>query len=158
MGSIGVTAVLLQDHSDAAQAIREISALSDEGYLPPQARASGLWTTVRSNFAQLQREHSDQLAADLDMLRPLLGNDANITLWLADGSGRIVRWSSHDRLYRRPENMRSVPVGHDSPWIAGQSLGRSDLLAKNLANEGSTRRWRSVVAAHAHQHYPEARR
>ncbi|WP_091935704.1 SIR2 family protein [Blastococcus sp. DSM 46786] len=145
--AIGVAAVLVQDHSDAAQAIREISALTQPGYLAPKIRAGTLWTAIQGDFDRLQREHSDQLADDLARLRPMLGDNANMTLWLADGGGQIVRWSSHDRLYRHPEQLRSVPVGHDSPWIAGQCLGLSDILARDLSEEASTRRWQSVVAA-----------
>lgn len=145
--AIGVTAVLVQDHSDAAQAIRELSALSDPDYLDPRTRASSLWSAVRSNFDQLQKDHSDRLAEDLNRLQPFLGDDANITLWLADGNGQIVRWSSHDRLYRKSEQLRSVPVGYDSPWIAGQCLGKSDPLARDITDDTSTRRWRSVVAS-----------
>lgn len=145
--SIGVSAVLVQDYSDAAQAIRELSALNDVDYLAPKVRAGALWDGIQGDFEQLQREHSDQLARDLTRLRPVLGDDANMTLWLADGAGHIVRWSSHDRLYRGAEQLRKVPVGHDSPWIAGQCLGRSEILARNLSEAMSTRRWQSVVAA-----------
>ncbi|QRK07329.1 SIR2 family protein [Archangium violaceum] len=145
--SIGVSAVLVQDHSDAAQAIRELSALNRADYLAPKVRAGALWDAIKGDFDQLQPEHSDQLARDLTRLRPVLGDDANMTLWLADGAGQIVRWSSHDRLYRSPEQLRTVPVGHDSPWIAGQSLGSSDIWARDLSEAMSTRRWQSVVAA-----------
>ncbi|TYP87432.1 SIR2 family NAD-dependent protein deacylase [Blastococcus xanthinilyticus] len=145
--SIGVSAVLVQDYSDAAQAIRELSTLTEPGYQAPKVRAGALWDAIRGDFAQLQQEHSDQLADDLTRLRPLLGDDANMTLWLADGAGQIVRWSSHDRLYRSPAQLRRVPVGHDSPWIAGQCLGRSEILARDLSEAMSTRRWHSVVAA-----------
>jgi hypothetical protein len=145
--SIGVSAVLVQDYSDAAQAIRELSTLTEPGYLAPKVRAGALWDAIRGDFDQLQQEHSDQLADDLTRLRPLLGDDANMTLWLADGAGQIVRWSSHDRLYRSPAQLRRVPVGHDSPWIAGQCLGRSEILARDLSEAMSTRRWHSVVAA-----------
>ena len=146
--AIGVTAVLLQDHSDAAQAIREMTELAAPDYRAPRVRAAGLWERHEWDFQSLQPAHSDQLAADLALLSPHLGDEANMTLWLADGEGQLVRWASHDRLYRAPEQLRRVAVGHDSPWIAGQCLGRADVLARNLPGEVvRTRRWRSVVAA-----------
>jgi hypothetical protein len=145
--AIGVKAVLVHDHSDAAQAIREMTELSKPGYRAPQLRAASLWELHEQDFQSLQVGHSDQLGADLDLLRPQLGDDANMTLWLADGRGQLVRWASHDRLYRSPEQLRRVAAGHDSPWIAGQCLGRADVLARNLPGEPGTRRWRSVVAA-----------
>jgi hypothetical protein len=150
-GAIGVSAVLVQDHGDAAQAIREVTYLSDPdraaSYAAPAQRAGRLWSTVRDQFDELQREHSDQIAEDLTHLRSVLGPEANLTLWLADGQGNIVRWCSHDRLYRQADLLKSVVVGHDSPWIAGQCLGRSDILARDLTEGTATGRWRSVVAA-----------
>ncbi|SFT79004.1 SIR2-like domain-containing protein [Geodermatophilus amargosae] len=145
--AIGVQAVLVHDHSDAAQAIREMTELSRLDYRAPQLRAASLWQRHERDFRRLQVEHADQLGEDVEILRRHLGDDANMTLWLADGRGQLVRWASHDRLYRSPEQLRRVAVGHDSPWIAGQCLGVADVLARNLPGETATRRWRSVVAA-----------
>ena len=145
--AIGVQAILTHDHSDAAQAVRELPALTSEGYQPPQARAAALWTAHLEDFTSLQQQHAQLLEEDLELLRPHLGERANLTLWLGDGEGQLVRWAAHDRVYRHPDHLRRVPTGHDSPWIAGQCLGRDDILARDLAETVSTRRWRSVVAA-----------
>lgn len=76
-----------------------------------------------------------------------LGPDSNLTLWLADGEGNLVRWASPDRVYLGPARLRRVPIGFDSPWVAGQCLGRDDLLARDLTGpRGPTQRWRAVVA------------
>jgi hypothetical protein len=146
-GGIGVQAILIHDHSDAAQAVRELPFLTSRDYQPPRARAGVLWAAHLDDFTSLQRQHPQELQDDLQLLRPHLGEGANLTLWLSDGRGQLVRWAAHDRMYRHPDHLRRVPTGHDSPWIAGQCLGRDDILARDLAETVTTRRWRSVVAA-----------
>ena len=145
--SIGITPVLTHDHSDAAQAMRELSALGQQGYLAPQQRTEALLAAHQERFDDLQREYAQQLNDDLEVLRPHLGQSANLTLWLADGQGSVIRWASNDRIYRSPADLRSVPSGYDSPWIAGQCLSREEVIAAELSHDGSIRRWRSVVAA-----------
>jgi hypothetical protein len=145
--SIGVQATLTHDHSDAAQAVRELPFSTGGDYQPPQARAAALWAAHLDDFTSLQRQHPQELEDDLQLLRPHLGEGANLTLWVSDGRGQLVRWAAHDRMYRHPDHLRRVPTGHDSPWIAGQCLGRDDILARDLAETVATRRWRSVVAA-----------
>lgn len=146
--AINVQAVVLQDHADAAQVLRELPYLHRSAYSPPQERAQALWERHREDFTRLQGEHAAQLEADLARLRPHLGDQANLTLWLADGTGQLIRWAAQDRLYRHPDQLRRVAVGHDSLWVAGQCLGRNDPIARDLADlAGSTRRWRSVVAS-----------
>lgn len=145
--SIGITPVLTHDHSDAAQAMLELPWLGQAGYLPPQQRAQALLTAHQARFDDLQRQYAQHLADDVEVLRRHLGNSANLTLWLADGHGNLVRWASNDRLYRSPADLRPVPTGYDSPWIAGQCLSTEDIIARELTHDGSTRRWLSVVAA-----------
>lgn len=146
--AINVTTILLHDHSDAAQAVREMATMHQPDYRPPKARAAELLRRhLAEDFAALQREHAEALAHDLDLLRPHLGQEANLTLWLADGGGQIVRWAANDRMYREPAQLRRVSVGYDSPWIAGQCLGREDTLARDLPTGTGTQRWGSVVAA-----------
>lgn len=145
---VGVRPILLQDHADAAQILRELSSLHDDGYMPPRQRARALWGRCMANFDDLQRAHADALAHDRNVLQEKLGSDANVTLWLADGSGHLVRWSSPDRVYKSVDELRRVPLGFDSPWIAGQCLAVDDVMAKEPAEDpGETRRWRSVVAS-----------
>lgn len=148
--SIGITPVLTHDHADAAQAMWELPAIGQPGYLSPQECAQTLLAAHQERFEELQREHSRHLADELEDpkgLRRHLGDSANLTLWLADGHGNLVRWASNDRLYRSPADLRRVPTGYDSPWVAGQCLGREDVVARELAGDGSTRHWLSVVAA-----------
>ncbi|MCV7742229.1 SIR2 family protein [Micrococcus luteus] len=145
--AIGVDAVLTHDHSDAAQALRELPYLTDPGYRAPAVRAKELLDSQYENFATLQSAHAEQLQTDLEQLRPHLGNEANLTLWLANGQGELVRWAVHDRVQRRPGELRHIPGGYDSPWIVGQALGRDDVMARELTQRSTTGRWRSIVAA-----------
>ncbi len=146
--AIGVRPIVMNDHSDAAQALRELPHVHDAGYLPPQDRARTIWSSQLAAFPALQRQHSEQLRLDLDKLRAHLGPESNLTLWLADGDGRLARWAAPDRTYVDPARLRFADVGYDSPWVAGRCLGRDDLLAVDLTGpRGATQRWRSVVAA-----------
>ncbi|GAB3598455.1 hypothetical protein GCM10027586_00350 [Kineococcus gypseus] len=144
--AIGVQALLVQDHADAAQALRELPALREADYRTPQQRAADLLQRHLDDFTHLQDQHAAQLDADLGDLRAHLGADANLTLWLADGQGRLARWAANDRVHRAPRHLRYVPSGHDSPWLAGQCLASEAMLINELTEGGTTRRWRSVVA------------
>lgn len=148
--SIGVEVVLIHDHVDAAQALMELPHLASEGYRPPRDRAAALMATHTDPgaFVGLQERYAQQLADDLAGLRPVLGEEANLTLWLADGTGEIARFVSNDRTYRTPRDLRRVAAGHDSPWLAGQCLGRDDTVAGEPDHESTmTRRWGHVVAS-----------
>ncbi|WP_167748894.1 SIR2 family protein [Cellulomonas sp. HD19AZ1] len=146
--AIGVRPVTLHDHADAAQALRELPHLCEPDYRSPQERAATVWAQQASKFRWGQQFHNQQLQDHVDQLRPHLGDEANLTLWIADGCGRLVRWSAPDRTYVDPAQLRRVEVGHDSAWVAGQCLGRDDVLAADLDGpRGATQRWRSVVAA-----------
>lgn len=145
--AIGVDAVLTHDHSDAAQALRELPHLVSAGYRAPAERARTLLESLYADFTALQDLHAQQLEVDLEQLRPHLGPEANLTLWLTTGRGELVRWAVHDRVHRRVEELRHIPGGHDSPWVVGQSLGRDELMASELMQQSTTGRWRSVVAA-----------
>lgn len=145
--AVGVTPVVLQDHADAAQALRELPDLHRSDYLPPRQRARNVWAQQLSAFTDRQRDHSAQLQADLERLKGPLGPELNLTLWLADGEGQLVRWAAPDRVYNDPDRLRRTVPGYDSPWIAGQCLGRDDPLARDLIGpRGPTQRWQAVVA------------
>lgn len=144
--SVGMRPVLLQDHSDAAQIIRELRHVNKADYVSPQQRARLVWEAHATEFARLQRRYSDQLAMDAEVLRNSLTADRlNLTLWLADGEGGIARWATQDRYYRSVTDLRVVETGHDSRWIAGRALGSESVLFKNV-EDGFTVRWRSVLA------------
>lgn len=142
----GIEAVLLQDHSDAAQIIRELRHVHLDEYLAPQQRAAIVWNAHVDAFDELQGTYSDQLAVDASELRGILGvTHLNITLWLSNANGELARWASHDSLFRSVDLLRLIPSGHDSHWIAGQAMGREQVLFQNLDNT-RMRRWQSVLA------------
>lgn len=146
--AIDVRPVTFQDHADAAQALRELRHVNEAGYRSPRQRSHAVWAIQEASFTDRQVEHNSQLQVDVERLRMYLGSDANVTLWLADGDGRLARWAAPDRVYVDPARLRRVEVGFDSAWVAGQCLGRDDLLAVDLDGpRGATQRWRSVVAA-----------
>ena len=143
---VGLRPVLLHDHSDAAQVIRELRFVNDEDYAAPQQRALQVWRFHQERFEDLQNTYVAILRADSERMRSALDvEDLNITLWIADGAGRLVRWAAEDRVHLNREGLRAVEVGHDSPWIAGQALGTDAVLIKDVEESG-TRKWRSVLA------------
>lgn len=146
--AIGIDALLLQDHSDAAQILRELPAFRADGYQLPRHRAAELWEQQLADFSSVQVRHSELLDADRDALPAQAGHASDLTLWLADGSSELVRWASHDRVYRSSAKLRRVPLGHDSPWAAARAVAQSEVLVDAMLTrpEGS-RRWRTVIAA-----------
>ena len=155
--AVGIEPVLLEDHADAAQLIRELLHVHDEGYTAPQQRARAVWDRHAEDFENLQSTYVELLEVDAETMRSELGvTRLNLTLWLADGEGSLVRWAAHDRVYRDVEDLRAVETGHDSRWIAGRALAGENLLHKDLEKE-ETRRWRSVLAlpiSVPHPHLP----
>lgn len=142
----GLTAVIVEDYTDAAQIIRELRYVHDPSYRSPQERATSLWDAHAAQFGALQKGYSDQLADDAATLRDAFDVDhLNVTLWLADGAGSVARYAAQDRLYRSVEDLRHVPSGHDSAWIAGNALGAEDIVFQNIG-DGTTSRWGTVFA------------
>ncbi|MEE6282926.1 SIR2 family protein [Georgenia sp. MJ170] len=144
--AIGMRPVLLEDHADAAQIIRELRHVNTPGYVAPQERARTIWRSHTDRFLRLQTEYADLLAGDADVLRDALATERmNLTLWLADGEGNLARWATQDRYYRGVTDLRMVETGHDSRWIAGKALASEEILFQDIEG-GSTGRWRSVLA------------
>lgn len=147
--AIGVSVLVTHDHADAAQVLREVQYLSDhpaESYAVPQERARRFFSQHSDNFDEVQREYSEQLAKDLERLRQLMGPGVNLTLWLADGAGGLVRWVSHDRIFTRSDELLTIDAGWDSDWIAGEAAASDELIVR-VVDEPGRHRWRSVVAA-----------
>lgn len=144
--AVGLDPVILEDFADAAQIVRELRSVHDSGYKSPQERAREVWDAHATAFDELQVGYSDQLAFDAELLRAVLDvGNLNVTLWLADGHGRIARWASQDRRYRSVASLQRVDSGHDSGWVAGRALGSETLLFQNL-KPGEARRWSTVLA------------
>ena len=151
----GLIPILLQDHTDAAQILRELRMVSNLDYLSPQERAEHVWQVHDRQFDELQERYYQQLQHDAEYLRDCFNADAiNLSLWLADGQGHVARWASQDRRYRSARDLHRVDSGHDSAWVAGQALSTERLLFKNLDSD-----WRSWLRDHvASAELPEAAR
>ncbi|TFD81989.1 hypothetical protein E3T48_03050 [Cryobacterium fucosi] len=144
--AVGMRPVLMHDFSDAAQVIRELRHLNEDGYLAPQERTRLIWDFHAKHFAALQEIYVAELGRNAEAIRRVVGVDRlNLTLWLADGHGQLARWAAQDRVYLEAAGLRTVETGYDSPWIAGKALGSDTLLFQDLPSE-HTRRWRSVLA------------
>lgn len=152
--AVGLTPILLQDHADAAQVIRELRYVNRPDYVAPQARAEQIWRAHRERFGELQEMYVDALRADSQRLRSALDVDQlNLTLWLANGAGTLVRWASGDRIHLDHDGLREIEIGFDSPWIAGQALGADSVLIQDL-DASHKRRWKSVLATPVTVEYP----
>lgn len=146
--SVGVMPILVHDHADAAQVIRELPHVADADYRSPSDRAATLWEALVESFPATQSQFSEALADDLRELQSELGDDTNVTLWVADGSGSLIRFASPDRIYRDERTLKRVALGFDSPWVAGQCMAIDDVVAREPREDpDATRRWRSVVAS-----------
>jgi hypothetical protein len=142
--SAGLSAVILEDFTDAAQIIRELRHLHSPNYEAPQQRAARLWQEHVQKFDALQELYSDALLADANLLRDAFDvEQLNVTLWLADGAGQVARYASQDRRYRSIDDVRRVPSGHDSAWNAGKALGAESINFDDLG-DGTTSRWGTV--------------
>lgn len=146
--SIGVHPVFLPDFADPAQLVLEGLSGDDPKYQPPSRRLSSAFALVLAEFERFQDDHAAVLASDLEVLRTQLGDESNVTLWLCDGTGQLVRWASADRRYRAPELLRRIPIQNESRWISSEAAARNEIIAREPSDDPDlTRRWRSVVAA-----------
>lgn len=144
--AVGLRPVLVDDHSDAAQAIKELRSVNMAGYLAPQQRAALVWNHCQREFATLQPQFANLLRDDAEILRTAFDVDRlSLSLWLSNGAGALARWAADDRIYLDPSALRLVETGFDSAWIAGRALSADGLLIQNIELSG-TRRWRSVAA------------
>ncbi|AZZ53480.1 hypothetical protein C1I64_16520 [Rathayibacter festucae DSM 15932] len=142
----GLQPILLEDFTDAAQIIRELRHLHRPRYRSPQQRATALWDLHVDGFDVRQPEYSDALDDDARSLRDAFDvEQLGVSLWLADGAGSVGRYASQDRTYRAATDIRRVPSGHDSAWVAGRTLGAESIVFQNLDPAGTTR-WGTVLA------------
>ncbi|GFZ84604.1 SIR2 family protein [Nesterenkonia alkaliphila] len=144
--AVGLEPVIVEEFTDAGQILRELRHIDAPSYLSPQERAQSLWAAHERSFGDLQKQYAEQLSKESGQLKQLFGAERlNLSLWLAEGDGNLVRWASQDRIYCDPTQLRRVPSGHDSPWIAGRVLGADDTRFQDLP-EGGPGRWGTVLA------------
>jgi len=118
-----VEVVLLDDFSDVSLFVREVGAGREGLTESPRERVAALWARILGSFELLQQEFATALDEEFKgYLEGLLGPEANLALWLADGRGELALFASNDRLYRRPSALRRIPDRHDAGWILSQAL------------------------------------
>lgn len=146
--SIGLQALAVQDLADVALVIRELKHAADPGYQPPAERARRVWDAHTKRFAELQRDYSARLATDSDAIGEALGVTTHrATLWLANARGKLARWASESGQFAAVRQLKLLPTGHDSPWIAGEAIGAEEVKLKDAERDpGVTPAWRSVLA------------
>lgn len=146
--AIGLQALTLHDLADVALVIRELRHAHVPDYRTPNERAAHLWAQHSRRFAKLQREYSRQLTRDASDIGEAMGTSAfRGTLWLADAKGKLARWASDSGIYSGIRQLKRVPSGHDSPWIAGEAIGTEAVKLRDVERETKVSpTWRSVLA------------
>lgn len=147
--SIGLTALTMQDLADVAIVIRELRLAGTGGYLTPGERTRVLWDAHTKQLSHLQSDYGQQLAQDSARIGKTLGTSAHrATLWLANGRGKLARWATEGAQYTSVRQMKLVPTGHDSPWIAGEAIGSEGMKLRDAKDRDArvTPSWKSVLA------------
>lgn len=146
--AIGLTALQMQDLTDVALVIRELQFINQEGYQSPKARSKQVWETHNHLLTELQPIYSDALESTAKLISDATGAVAHQgTLWLANGEGQLARWASQGTHYLSPRYLKYVPTGHDSPWIAGETLGAEEVKVRDVRRKRkATPSWKSVLA------------
>ncbi len=146
--AIGLSALRLHDLADAATVIRELQHARRPGYLPPSERAQAVFARHNQRLAELQPIYSGWLEEESTRMREVIGVPVHrATLWLADGRRRLARWATEGTTFAGIRNLKRVPSGHDSPWIAGEAVGAEEVKLKDVdRNDRISPSWRSVLA------------
>jgi len=146
--AIGLRALLMQDLADVALVIRELRHLTRDGYLSPKERATAVWKALVGQFHDLQPKLSSSLEDDTKAVAEALGVSAHQgTLWLANGRGKLARFAAAGTQFASERHLKSVPTGHDSPWIAGEAIGTEEVKLRDIQRDRRvTPQWKSVLA------------
>jgi len=121
---LGVQCLILEDYAEVAQALRDMAWLVDPDYRTPHARAADVLNSRTTKFSTAQKVDAKTLVQQTrDHLEPVVGQPANLTLWLLDPfTNELVRWASNDRTYLTPDDLLRIPATLESPWIASQAV------------------------------------
>lgn len=120
--SIGVDVHLVDDFATPTQIVRELGAVTQEGYTPPAQRVAKVLAERLDDFAAAQDRDATLLATLARKFTSVLGDDVVLTLWIHDGGQSLVRWAASDRLYRNKHSLRRIDANPDSPWIVSRAV------------------------------------
>lgn len=146
--SIGLEALKLHDLADVARIIRELRHVGNDDYESPASRARRAWNMHVRSFKRLQGRYSRVLAEDTRTVSDVLGLRAHRgTLWLSNGRGHLARWATAGTVYQNSRDLKRIPTGHDSSWIAGEALAAEEVKLKDVVRSPEVKPiWRSVLA------------
>jgi len=146
--AIGLSVLVLEDLTDIAQTIRELQHLGTVDYQSPHDRVKHVWQRHLRQFEKLQVDYSAALAANCKSIGTQTDFKAHRgTLWLAHGNQQLTRWASDAWLYTNVRELKSVPTGHDSAWIASESLSSEEVKIKKVDRDQRVNpKWDSVLA------------
>lgn len=148
-----VDVVLLDDFCDVSLFVREITTAGDEGFVGPAERVAKLWSGISGNFRVAQEEFAEALDAGFSQhLLPIVGEEANLVLWLSNGEGSMIRFAANDRLFRSPAALRRIPDRHDAGWVVSEAISFETTAVRDVSvtagpeSRVPDRRWLSIAA------------
>lgn len=149
-GALEFTPIFVNDYNDSAQIIKELIYRDKEGYKSPQLRSEQLWKALTNNidiFHNYQRDFSSLLLDQKQTIKNIFADNSmfNATLWLSHGDN-LTRFATYDRIYLRPDLLRNIPTGFDSPFIAGKVLSNNEIGRIDSLDPQKTR-WNTILAA-----------
>lgn len=131
--AIGISALLMEDLADVARVIRELGFLAKPEYKSPRKRAQDVWDSHERNFQAIQRRYGEELAEDSRRVSEALNAPVHQgSLWLWKAPGALAKFATTGTRFASVNTLKTVPTGHDSPWIAGESLSREEVQLKGV--------------------------
>lgn len=149
--SVGLTTLFLEDFNDLVTMVRELEyrrSSTTRSYLSPNLRARKLWKKHESKRTELAPEYSEILEKDATQVAKALDTGAfRPTLWLSRKKGKIIRFATAGVTYQTVADLKTVPTGHDSRWIAGEALSKARPILRNSDRSPDIEpTWKSVLA------------
>lgn len=147
--SIGIQPIFMHDYADVARVIAELTKLGQPGYRTPKEIAESVWVAHTQQLEECQASYEQQLTEHSLLLKQSLRGSPvhRATLWLSDGAGQLARWGSQGSRFTTLSDMKRIPTGHDSDWIAGEALSSMSFTLKSVARTTRSRpSWKTVLA------------
>jgi hypothetical protein len=151
---LNVEVVLVEDFSDVTTFVRELVRCGKPAYRTPAQRLRRIWSRANRDFHSTQvrlcRKLERQFRHDL---QSILGDEATLSLWLADGKGSLVQFAANDRIHRSPKVLRRLPYRFDAGWAVTEAVSFGNFVLREIKqvpgaseNEVPDQRWKTVTA------------